>query len=320
MIKVNVNARRRVRYHRWHWRLRSAVTVIWETINFIRCNKLQTYAAAVAYHTLFSLVPLVIVLTALSSRISQAIGVDDVMASVTDWLFARLPYNAAVAILDPLRNVLEHQPTGVLTFGILLTIVTARNGTIAMIDALNVAFGVRETRPWLRKQLIALGLTLSLGLAVSLSSLVFFLATTIGTDAFGLVGQGNRWATVWNYGQWPLIGLLVMLGVAAFYTAGPNVDAKFHWLTPASLLVVVFWAGVTFGLSWYLGRFGAYATAYGPLGGVLAFIFWVYLMSLVMLVGGVLTAVLARRHGLIRGPVWSLPGCRPDETAIHPDA
>lgn len=253
----------------------------------------QGLASEVAYHLLFSVVPLLIFLTALSGFVSRTVGVNDAMGNITTWLFENLPQKTAVAVQEPIQSVIANQSGSFLSVGAVLALWGARNAMASLMKALNVAFDVKETRPWWKKQVIAVGLTIALGLAIVGGSAFFLIGSLVGGGLADSVGLGGTWATVWSILRWPLIFVLVSLAVAFLYWAGPNVDAPFRWLTPGSVVAVLLWALATTGLSFYFRYFGGYAEAYGVLGGVLAFVFWLYVMSLILLIGGELNAVIA---------------------------
>ena len=101
--------------------------------------------------------------------------------------------------------------------------------------------------------------------------------------------------------------VLLVTAFAVLYWAGPNVHASFAWITPGSVVAVIIWGLVTFGLNIYFRFAGGY-TGYGPLGGLLAFVFWLFLTALAILIGGELNAVVAQakdpktRTGLAEHP------------------
>jgi membrane protein len=241
---------------------------------------------------------LLIFLTALSGFVSQAVGVDDAMGSINDWLFNRsgLPRSAAEAIQTPLQDVITSQSGGFLSIGALLALWSGKNAIAAFMKALNVAFDVKETRPWWKKTAIAVGLTVALGLALVAASSFFLAGSFVGEGLADRLGLGNVWTTVWSYLRWVLIPLVAAVAVACFYWAGPNVDTSFKWLTPGSVVTVVLWGVATLGMGIYFQYGAGYLETYGVLGAVLAFVFWLYVMSFILLFGGELNSVLARAH------------------------
>jgi membrane protein len=129
-------------------------------------DDLQGLAAELAYHLLFAVIPLLIFLTALSAFASEAIGLSDIMDSVNRWVIDNLPSAAEDTVGPVIRDVLSQRSGSILSLGGLLALWGARNAMASLMKALNVTFDVAEGRPWWKKQLIAMGLTLSLGVAI----------------------------------------------------------------------------------------------------------------------------------------------------------
>lgn len=268
------------------------------TVNEFRQNDLQGAAAEVAYHLLFSVVPLLIFLTALSGFVTRTIGVDDAMGSITEWLFneSGLPSEAAAALEDPIRSVVENQAGGFLSLGAVLALWGGKNAIGSMMKALNIAFDVKETRPWWKKTVVAVGLTIALGLGVVVASSAFLAGSFVGEELAGAIGLGDAWTTTWSILRWVLIPVALVLALGCLYWAGPNVDGSFRWLTPGSILSVLLGGIATFALGFYFQFFAGYLETYGILGAMLAFVFWLYVMSVIVLIGGELNSVLARKH------------------------
>jgi membrane protein len=283
-----------------------------------RDDDLMDEAAAVAFHMLFAVVPLMIFMTALSGFVSRYLGTDDVVDDVTNWLFDHLPDTTAAAVEQPIQDVLSKQQQGLLSIGAVLALWGAKNAISALMKGLNVSFGVDDARPWLKKNAVAIGLTLALGLSIVLSSILLVVGTAVGEQIFDALGVGDSWATVWLWLRWPIVLVILLLGLACLYWAGPNVDAPFRWLTPGAVLAVVLWMVATLGLGVYFKYAGSYATTYGVLGGVLAFVFWMFLTSFVILLGGELNAVLMEMSPSVRADVEvDTAGEQPERPSPH---
>ncbi|MER3439324.1 MAG: hypothetical protein C4346_18010 [Chloroflexota bacterium] len=291
-----------------------------ETIRAFRADDLQGRAAEVAYHLLFSIIPLLIFLTALSSLLGRAIGTEDAVRRVTDWIFAHLPDSTAAAVADPVRTIIEHEQPELLSFGALLTLWSARNAIAALMKALNRTFAVDDQRSWLRRTLIALALTLALGVAVVISSALLVAGRELGHVVADLFGLGGAWESVWAWLRWPLVALALAVALAVLYWAGPDTPIPFSWLTPGSVLAVVLLSMVTYGFGLYVRYATGWAgPAYGALGGILAFAFWLYLLSLIILLGAELNAVLARHQAGQSGmpAAATCPGAQPQSRTVR---
>jgi len=263
------------------------------TFKQFREDDLQGRAAEVAYNLLFSIVPLLIFLTSLSGFIARAAGTDDSMQRITNWLFDHMGTSQAQAVRDPIEKVVQSSHGGLLSVGAVLALWGGKNAVAAIMKALNTAFDVEEARPWPKRTGLAIGLTIGLGLAVAATSAIFLLGSGVAADVMARIGLGETWRSFWSIARWPVIAAILVVAVSFLYWAAPNIDAPFKWLTPGSVLTVVVWAIATLGLGFYFGHFAGYAGgAYGALGGVLAFLFWLDLMSLILLLGAELNSVL----------------------------
>jgi membrane protein len=262
----------------------------------IKEDDLQGKAAQIAYHLLFSIIPLLIFLTALSSFISQRIGVDDAMNNITDWVRDRLPAESRAAVIDPIEETLQSSAGGFLSFGAITALWGGKNALVAIIDALNTVFEVEEGRPWWKKQVVAIGLTILLGLSSIAGSAALLLSSSVGSDIAERIGLGGFWTSAWRWLQFPLIAALLVLVVATVFWKGPNVEHSFRKMLPGAIATVVLWAIAAFALSIYFAQFAGYLDgAYGALGGVMAFVFFLYVMSLITLIGGQISAFAANR-------------------------
>ncbi|HKG24297.1 MAG TPA: YihY/virulence factor BrkB family protein, partial [Thermomicrobiales bacterium] len=245
------------------------------TFKQFREDDLQGRAAEVAYNLLFSIVPLLIFLTSLSGFIARAAGTDDSMQRITNWLFDHMGTSQAQAVRDPIEKVVQSSHGGLLSVGAVLALWGGKNAVAAIMKALNTAFDVEEARPWPKRTGLAIGLTIGLGLAVAATSAIFLLGSGVAADVMARIGLGETWRSFWSIARWPVIAAILVVAVSFLYWAAPNIDAPFKWLTPGSVLTVVVWAIATLGLGFYFGHFAGYAGgAYGALGGVLAFLFW----------------------------------------------
>lgn len=262
----------------------------------IKEDDLQGQAAQIAYHLLFSIIPLVIFLTALSSFISQQIGVDDAMDNITDWVRDRLPADAQAAVMDPIEETLQTTAGGLLSFGAITALWGGKNALAAMMKALNVVFDVEEGRPWWKQQVIAIALTILLGLASIAGSIALLLSSSVGSDIAERIGLGSFWTTTWRWMQFPLIAAVLVLVLATLFWRGPDAKHSYRSMLPGATATVVLWAIAVVGLSLYFTYFAGYlGGAYGALGGVMAFVFFLYVMSLITLIGGQISAFAAKR-------------------------
>jgi membrane protein len=265
--------------------------IVRSVIDGVKEKDLMGLAQQIAYNVLFALAPLLIFVTALTGWITQILNSEseNPAAPVLDWMQETLPSEAAAFLAEPVGNALTTEPGFLLSFGAIFALWGAKNAVNAIIKGLNAAYAVDEKdRSWIRQTLVSIGLTVGLGIMLAVSSLFFILGTGIGEDIAGAIGLGGAWATVSTWLRWPIIAAVVILGVALLHRYGPNIDAPLKWYLPGAAFTVVAMLIVTLLLGVYFAISGGYSEAYGTFGAVLAFIFWLYVMALLILVGGVI--------------------------------
>ncbi len=177
-------------------------------------------------------------------------------------------------------------------FGTLFALWSANAGMKAMMDALNVIYGVRETRGFFRLNAVSLALTLgALGmLLLAVGAVVVFplLMSSLGLDSF------TEWAAALL--RWVALFAGVMLALAVLYRFGPSPHgARWRWITPGSGFATLAWLGGSVLLSWYLANFANYDATYGSLGAAMGMMMWMWMSSIVILLGAQLNVVLDKR-------------------------
>src|SRR5437763_6055209 len=130
-------------------------------------------AAELGYYFLLALFPMLIFLTSLIGFIP---GLQE---SIFHELRRIAPADAMRLVNETINDVVSHRGGGWLSFGVLGTLWAASTGTAAVIDTLNRAYEVRETRNYWKVRLIALGLTVGLSLVVIIGSAIIMLSARL---------------------------------------------------------------------------------------------------------------------------------------------
>lgn len=254
-------------------------------------------AKQIAYDILFSLAPLLIFVTALAGAVTQVVNSDlqNPAAPVLDWMQETLPTDAANFLQEPIANALSTDPGFLLSLGAIFALWGAKNAMSSIIKGLNTAYDVDDdSRSFIRRTLLAIGLTIGLALMIGLAGVIFILGTDVGADIADGIGLGGAWNTVSTWLRWPVIAIVIVVAVALIHSIGPNVDADFKWFLPGAAFSVVGMAIATVAIGIYFSFSGGYSEAYGAFGSVLAFIFWLWVMSLLIILGGVVNMAIQR--------------------------
>ena len=250
-------------------------------------------AAELAYRFFLALFPFAIFVAGIGAFIARRMNVENPATVITEQLAGTLPSEAAALVEQELRRVIEQQNAGLVSFGVLAAVFFATGGTNALIKALNRAFDVDETRPFVRRYLLALGMTVLAG-----GSLIFAFAFVVigqvlaGDAAAGFPLGGLGWEIL-GLLRWPVTILLLVAAVTVLYRLGPNLRIPIRWVLPGAAIFTVGWLAATWGFGFYISNFASYGATYGALGGVAILLIWFYLSSFILLVGAEINDVIA---------------------------
>ena len=246
-------------------------------------------AAELAYHFLLALFPFFIFLTALGGVIASLINVNNPAQSVVNLLGANLPPETAGLLTSQLQSVITAHNPGLLSFGIIGALWAATSGMKSVMKAMNRAFDVPESRSFLKKHLVALGLTLLFSLFVFLAFALLVIGEFFAREAAAVLGLP---ALAVDLIRWALAIMLIAAGTAVLYWAAPNLDLEFRWVSPGSVLFTIGWLAATALFAFYVRNFGSYNATYGALGGMVVLLIWFFLTGYILILGAELNAII----------------------------
>ncbi|WP_420130118.1 YhjD/YihY/BrkB family envelope integrity protein [Longimicrobium sp.] len=267
----------------------SASAPLWKRVlHEFKADDVSNQAAKVAYYFFLSLPPAVMAVFGLTGLFGgQRTG---------DWLTGRLtgslPTEASALVTGFVRDVVHGDAPGPLSIGLLLALWAGSNVFTALEGTLNAAFGITAERSFIRKKAVAVGM-LAACAVLFLSGSAVLLAGGGISDALGL-GQVGR--TVWAVLQWPLGFALITATFWLIYYVLPNKDQRGCRMTllKASAVSAVLFVIASVAFRLYMANFGSYSATYGLLGSVIVLLLWMYVTSLVILLGGEVASEMER--------------------------
>lgn len=277
-------------------------------------------AAQLAYYLILALFPFLLMLVSLMSFFGDA----QLATNVLGYFQRVMPQNVYTLISEYMKPILSGEKTapGLFTFGILLTLWSASGAFSALINALNRAYDVQETRPFWKVKGIAILMTLGLSVLVLVGVLLLVLGEPIGMVIAGFFRLDQVFLLVWEIARWPVALLFMVLAVAFLFYFAPDASQPFRWITPGGFIGVVLWVVASVGFSIYVNNFGSYSKTYGTIGVAIVLLLYLYIASLTILFGATLNATLVRMKEEVSGeqiidaePASGKPDLLDEETA-----
>lgn len=267
-----------------------------------RDDRVGGLSAEVAFFAVLSIFPWLIAIAAALGSLSDILGSDVASESrrlVIDFL-DRILTDEASQTLAAAESLFEDDHEGVLTAGVVVAIWSSSRGFAAVMTALNLAYDTGERRSRLRLRLVALGLAVG-SVVVGALVLAAFVAGPLlggGRAVADLFGMGEVFTFVWTWVRWPAGSGVLVLWAAVLYRTGSIVTPAWAATLPGAVAAAGLWLLVSAGFALYVRVAAAGNPVFGALGGALILLVWVYLLSVSLLVGGELNAILeARRRG-----------------------
>jgi membrane protein len=243
-------------------------------------------AAQLAYYFFLALFPALLFLVAIISFMP----VSGLMDAITTNLGRVLPGEGLSIIQQQIVKIAGDKSSGLLTLGMLGTIWSTSSGMTAIIDTLNQAYDIQESRQWWKVRLIAIGLTVALAIFIVVSFALVLVGPTLAEKVAVWMHMGPVFTWTWKILQWPVVFALVTLGIAIIYYFAPDAEQVFVWLTPGSLTATTLWLLSSLVFKYYVANFTAYTATYGIIGAAIVLMLWFYVSALAILVGAELNA------------------------------
>lgn len=255
----------------------------------IRSDRITMAAAGMAFYFFLAIFPAVI----------AAVGLLDVtnaspvfLDSLVESIRRSVPGGTGKILTDAIESAQKGTRGASLfaaLFGVFVALFSATAGMVALQTGLNISYDVPKERPFVKARGIALALVLATGV-LGAASAPFFAAKGV----------------IWSVAGWIVTLVAITVLFAVFYYLGPNRDKpNWKWVSPGGVVGSLMFLASSAGFSIYVSNFAKYGETYGPFAGVAILIFWLYLSSLAILVGGELNAELERQTAKKEGLVSS---------------
>jgi membrane protein len=260
--------------------------IFWRAYGKMNDNRLLAVAGGVVFFGVLALFPAVTALVSLYGLIADPSTIDAQLSLVS----GILPGGAMDILHQQIKHLTAAHGGGLsagVALGVLVALWSANSGTKAVMDALNVAYEEKETRSFIQLNLTSLAITL-----IAIVAMILAIAAVVAAPiVLNFVGLGQISSALVSVLRWPLLVVLVVIGLAALYRYAPNRrEPRWQWVSIGGVTAAALWL-ISSGLfSWYVANFGTYNATYGSLGAAMGMMMWMWISAIVILLGAQLNA------------------------------
>jgi membrane protein len=263
--------------------------IAWRVYEGVQNDRVLLVAAGVTFYSLLALFPATAAVVSLYGLFADAGTINQHLGLVSGFM----PAGALEVVGDQVKRVAS-QGQATLGFTFFFTLVVAlwgaNAGTKSIFDALNIIYKEREKRSFIGLTLQSLAFTLG-AVALVLMAIAGIVVVPVAIKLLG-IPEGSR-MTLLTMLRWPLLYLVILFALACLYRYGPSrTKPRWRWVTWGSAIAGGIWIIGSLLLSWYIANFGNYNATYGSLGAVIGFMVWIWLSTIIVLLGGEVNAEL----------------------------
>ncbi len=281
-----------------HRHLSGAVEITRRMVRDSKEDRVTGLAAEVAFFSLLSVFPGLLTIAAGLGALDSLFG-SAVLARAEQEVISVLETfltDQAAGTTEAIQALFEGGSGGVFTFGVAAAVWSASRGMSTVLRTLGEIYDVRDGRSRLRTRLLALGLALAsvVLIVATLTALVVGPMFGLGREVAEWIGAGDVYAAVWQWTGIPVAFVILLVWAAVVFHSVPHHHVGWRQHIGGAALTGVLWLLVSWGFRLYVQLFGG-NPVFGILGGALVVLLWLYFLSLALLLGAELNAVLAVR-------------------------
>lgn len=253
----------------------------------IQKTSLTNRAAALAYNFMLALFPAIIFLFTLIAYIP----IKDFQDYLLNLIELILPNNAYNAFETTLKDIIKIQHGQLLSIGVITALYFATNGVSNLMQAFNKSSLVLETRSWVKRRLVAILLTIVISLALLIAIVIMIAGqAVIHYIQHKLHSDAHFWFYLIAFSRWIIILVIFFVSISILYRYGPANKNRWKFVNPGSILATSLAILTSIGFTYYTNNFSSYNSVYGAIGTLIVVMIWLYLNSMILLIGFELNA------------------------------
>lgn len=253
-------------------------------------DKVSSMGSQLAFYLVLSIFPFMIFL--LNIVKFTPLASIDILNSLTQVL----PQSTQEMILSIINEIVTSSSNALLSVSAVGGLWTASTGISHLIRAVNEAYGAKERRNFFKLRLVAFFFTLALIALIILVFVFLVFGEIIGAFIFEYFNGGEIFKALWPVLRITISLGFMILGFSLLYRYGPSCSKEkkltFKSVLPGAVFVTIGWTLGSVLFAFYVNNFGRYSVTYGSLGAIIVFLIWLYISSIIIVLGGEVNATL----------------------------
>jgi membrane protein len=295
----------------------ASYAVLAEIVQEIRRHQPSQLAKQSAYSLLYAVPSVLIVLVSLAAIVDKNTGAG-VSEALRQFISTQAPAELQPLLESLVQRAVVETSESEAIFAVIVSLAIAiwggAGGVGALIDAINAVYDIRKTRSFIKETALKLGLMLLGGALVIGSFILLTFGRLLGEWVAGAVGHGTTLVNFLSSGPvWALI--LLACSVFLLYWLAPDVRKSVRWVLPGTAIATIA-VLIIFAVMDLLLRFSNPGSAFGAAGSVLILLWTLFVVSAIIIVGGIVNAVLGRRYDRTLRDALRDPEKRPERGEI----
>lgn len=262
-----------------------------ETGKAIGDKNIGILSAGIAYFGILAFFPMVAAMVAIAGTVLPPDSIREAATEIKDFL----PGDIYSLLVTQLENASGQTSSNIAiaVFGISFAIFSVSGATTHLMNSLNVMYGIKEGRNFVKQRLV--GVLFTIGLIVTMVIVVPLLLT--GADVLRWFGFPPAVTSTFAVLRWFLLAILTMVGLAILYHFGPSrpARAKWQWVSWGAIIATLIWIAGSALFFIYLQYFANFSNSYSLFAGLIALMIWLNLSSFVVLLGAEINHRLEQR-------------------------
>ena len=252
----------------------------------VKQGAITTRASSLAFNFFLAFFPSIIVLFTLIPYIP----IVDLQETLMELISTILPPSTNEIAFSTIYDIINNPRSGLLSIGFILTIFFATNGVNSLIEAFNSSYHINESRSIVKQRLLSLGITFLLSCILMITILLIMFSKTVVNYLITAEIIENKSIEYILFGKWMVIIIMLFVGISIIYHFGPTIKKKFQLFTPGSIISTCLIIVTSSFFNYYISNFAEYNKVYGSIGTLIIILLWMYINSIILLIGFELNA------------------------------